>query len=435
MANIPDSWSTHDYCFPLDNSAVFTAAVFRRSSPSIFRISCELDEIIYLPDLQAALVAVSDRFPFVLTGLRRGVFWYYLDPIQKPLRLYADSQYPVRYRHSMRGGNYLFRVCVSGSRIACEFHHVLTDGTGALEFLKALIATYLTRRGIVCADWGNIKKPGTEIKPEELADAYAGVCDKKNPLPDPYPPAFHLPGKRYHGREYRVVTGTLPLSTSLAVAKQYGVSLTVLFAAVYIAALQDVYEVEACKNSRSTRLMRPICLQIPVNMRRFHPSSTLRNFFLFTSVSFDTRQGHFEFREILDRVHYLLKLNLTGRELDRQMRRNVRGEEYIFSRIVPLVIKNLVLRIVGRFADDAPFSGALSNLQQVSMPKTFADHINRFDFILPRKKIPGTNIAMISWRDTLSISVGSYIADRSFERCFFTRCVELGIPVTVESNL
>ncbi len=429
MANIQHPARTDDFFFPLDNSAVFIASITGKSYPFVFRLSCELDETIYLPDLEAALEAVASRYPFLKTELRPGVFWYYLEPLKKPVRVFADSRFPAERHRTERLGRYLFRVRVYNTRVSCEFHHILTDGTGALEFMKSLLAAYLTRRGVVCPDWEGIIHPESVPNPEEWLDAYADLSRPEVPLPDPLPAAFHLPGRRYHGQVYRVVNATLSVKEALQAARERNVSITELLAAVYLEALQAIQE------AHSQSKYQPICIQIPVNMRRFYPSITLRNFFLFLPVSIDRRLGHFSFEEILSRVHYTLKLNLNTKELDRQIRRNVRGEKYFLSRIVPLFIKNIVLRILGKLLADKPLSGNLSNLQSVSMPEAFAKHIRRFDILPARRSVSGANIGMISWGDTLSLTVGSLVIDRSLERLFFSRCAELGLRVTVESNV
>lgn len=429
MANISISLHNRDTFFPLDNSAVFIAATTGKNTPYIYRMSCELDEIVFLPDLERAFDLVSERFPAFKTELRSGLFWFYLEPLKKKLHIHPDTRFPVEYHRIGRSNSYLFRVRVYGSRIACEFHHVLTDGTGAIEFLKSLIATYYTIRGLECADWQGIKKPDDVINPCEMEDAYAHNVRKEIPLPDRLPAAFKLPGKRYCGLEYRITTGSVSVSASLKIAREKGVSLTELLAAVQLFALQSVME------SQEGSKFNPICIQIPVNIRRFYTSQTMRNFFLFVPVSIDRRLGHYEFSEILERVHYQCKLNLTRKELDRQILRNVRGEQLLFSRVIPLGIKNNVMRFIGRFSADEPFSGSLSNLQGVFMPEPFASHIRRFDFVPSRNKLVGANIGVISWNDTLSISIGSLVQNRVFERFFFTSLVGLGIPVVVESNL
>jgi len=429
MANLRKSPGAGEFYYPLDNSAVFTASTTGRASTYVYRISCELDAPVYLPDLEKALDMVLEIFPFFRTELRPGLFWYYLDPLKSPFRLSADSRFPAEYYRLRRWGRYLFRVRVFGARIACEFHHLLTDGTGALEFLKSLCAAYLSLRGVECDDWRDVKKPGSGVDPAEFEDAYANRIRKEIPEPEALPAAFHLKGRRYPGLAYRVTTGTSPVSQALNCAKGRKVSLTELLAAIHLYALQSAAERD------NPSKYRPIRIQVPVNMRKLYPSRTLRNFFLFVPLTIDRRLGHYTFDEILSRVHYSMRLNLDLKELDKQLRRNVASEQNIFSRIIPLVMKNIVLRLVGKFAADKPFSGSLSNLQQVTMPEAFARHIRRFDFLPSRNSVTGANVGVISWNGKLTVTIGSLVEERSFEREFFTTLAGLGIPVTVESNL
>jgi len=324
---------------------------------------------------------------------------------------------------------YLFRVRVYGKRIACEFHHALTDGTGASEFLKSLVAEYLTIQGIQCSNWDGIRRADSKPVPVEMEDAYTKYSRRGTPPPEVLPRAFTLSGKRFYGPEYRITTATVSVDAIKKLARKNEVSITEFLAAFHLLALQAVEEKGPHKK------FGPMCLQIPVNVRNYYRSDTLRNFFLFVPVSMDGRLGHYEFHEILERVQYQLKLALTRKELDRQIWRNVRGEKLVLSRLVPLIVKNTVLRSIARFKADKPYSGSLSNMNRITMPEPFADHIQRFDLVPARNRIAGANVGVVSWKDHLSITVGSLVEDTSFERFFFTALSDTGLPVLVTSNM
>ena len=426
MANLVRIRASERY-YPLDNSAVFIASVTRRSDTYFYRLACELDESVYLPDLEAAFQAIIERFPAFRSELRPGFFWYYLDPLGKPARPMADTLFPAEYHRLRKSGRYLFRVRVFSSRIACEFHHCITDGTGALEFMKALVANYLERRGVECGDWQGLVRAGSEIDPREYEDAYALVVDKDVPPAPARPRAFNLPGPRYRGAAYRITTGTASISRALEAAKARSATLTELLASCHLWSLQAVARSSGARK-------RPICVQVPVNLRRFYPSPTLRNFFLCVSVDIDPRLGDYEFDEILSRVQCQMRLGLTKKELSRQISRNVSAETVLGSRVVPLPIKNVVLRAVARIAS-SHYSGSISNLGATRLPESFARHVERFDIIPSRNSITGANIVMISWQDKLAITVGSLVVDRAFEREFFRAVAAAGIPLVVDSNI
>ena len=67
-----------------------------------------------------------------------------------------------------------FRVLVYKNRVAVEFFHALTDGTGALVFVKTLLAEYLSEKyGLsVPAEKGVLGRL-EEPAPEELEDSFA----------------------------------------------------------------------------------------------------------------------------------------------------------------------------------------------------------------------------------------------------------------------
>lgn len=60
----------------------------------------------------------------------------------------------------METGRFLFRVLYYGSRVHLETFHVLTDGTGAMQFLKA-----------VCYRYCQLAHPDA-FTPEQLATPY-----------------------------------------------------------------------------------------------------------------------------------------------------------------------------------------------------------------------------------------------------------------------
>jgi len=423
-----------DQFYRLDNSAVFTAAIAGASGPFVFRVSCNLDESIHLDSLTQALSRLAPRYPFLFVALGHGVFWHYLSPLKNPLRPVAESPYPaepIRYRRNRP----LMRVSAYGTRIACEFHHALTDGTGSLAFLRSLVLEYLSLRGV--ADPAGkqkipgIPRPEDPFDPEEAEDAYSRYFVRSSPLPDPVTKAFLLPGKR-RGKGFRECIGTMPLQEALTLARSSKVSLTELLVAVYAATLQDVYEALPPWRRRCTR--KRISVQVPVDLRKRYPSRTLRNFFLFAAPSIDLRLGHWHFDEILQRVHHQLRLGLEEKELLRQLRRNVGGERNLIGRPILLPIKTVVMRLINASIGVGSYSGSLSNLGAVEVPEPWSSRIEGFSFLPSRAVSTGANVGVASWKNDLYVCIGSLVCDRSFERLFFSRLAGMGLAVRIECN-
>lgn len=422
-----------DRYYRLDNSAVFMAAIAGASGPFVYRMYCVLKRPIEHAALNAALKALYPRFPTFFVCLRRGVFWHYLDPISTPPRVEREHFFPCsRIPHGHDRS--LVRISAYGRRIACDFHHVVTDGTGSLIFLKALTAEYLRRSAEVPADapCGDTPRPGDAVEEGEDEDAYARYFRSAATVPDPRPQAFLLPGRRM-SLAYRETVGVFSLDDLLRLAKERRVTLTEFLTAVHLDALQEHYE--SLSRAQRRRAHTTVAVQVPVNLRKIYPSNTLRNFFLFAAPSLDLRLGHWSFDEILHRVHHQLRLGMEEKELVRQLKRNVGGERNPWGRPILLPLKTLVLRMVNRVIGVGAYSGSLSNLGILNFPEPFASCVERFGFVPSRSKDTGANVGVLSVGDRISIHIGSSIRDRSFERIFLRKISAFGPLPSVETNM
>lgn len=128
----------------LDNTAHLFPVIAGESMSNVYRISVTLQEEVQPDLLQKALEKVLPWFDVFNVRIRYGIFWYYFETNQKPApEVKEEYQYPCRYISPNRNRNYLFRVNYYKNRINLEVFHVLTDGMGAITFLKELTYQYL----------------------------------------------------------------------------------------------------------------------------------------------------------------------------------------------------------------------------------------------------------------------------------------------------
>ena len=130
----------------LDNAALIFPAAQRRSWSNAFRISFSFSDPVDPDVLQRALDRIAPRFPSVVVRLRRGLFWHYLEELQTPPCVQTDSWQPLV---SMTGADVrrcAIRVLYYRDRMAVEFFHAVTDGTGGMVFAKSLAAEYVRQR-------------------------------------------------------------------------------------------------------------------------------------------------------------------------------------------------------------------------------------------------------------------------------------------------
>lgn len=418
--------------FPLDNAATLFPTVISARVTTIFRLSVELTQPVRAAVLQEALDRISPRFAYYLVQLKTGLFWYYFDENPGRPKVIGDSAYPCMEMPIRKPRVYPFRVRAHQNRIAVEFSHMLTDGTGALTFLRALVGEYLSLSGVEVRDWGDLFRPGTEPHPEEWEDAFKRYYKKGIPSPKPIPFAFHVPFKLEPKGVYHLITGILPLSAVLEKTKSLGVTLTELVAALYIDAVQSILKDLPQREKRGkSRIIR---LMVPVNLRKIYPSKTMRNFSLYVLPGIDTRLGDFSFEEILKTVHHYMKIEVNEKLINQQISRNVSGEYNVAVRLTPLFLKRLFGRSVYNRLGEYLYSGCLTNLGSVAMPGDFLSHIRAVEFVPAPSPVTKTNCALVSFGDSLYINFARLCKDPSVERHFFRGMVRLGIPVKILTN-
>jgi NRPS condensation-like uncharacterized protein len=419
--------------YVLDNAGAFMPGITNSTVTLAFRISATLSSTIVLPLLEEALAAISPRFPYYLGALRRGFFWYYMEAASAKLpHVSADSKYPCLNMRARRG-HFLFRIRAYSSRIAVEFCHILCDGAGALNFLKALILEYCRRTGEELPNPQGIFTAGERPDPEESEDAFNRHVRPGIPPPERVPRAFHIPSLPLWPGQYRIITGQMPLDTLLSLSKRQGASLTEFLTSVYLAALQDLYY--ALPGPVRKALAPILAIEVPVNLRKLFPSRTMRNFTLYVLPSLDTRLGFYEFEEITSLVHRYMQESVCAKNISRQLSRNVMGGRSMLIRALPLGLKNMAAKLVYKRMGENTMSGSLSNLGPVQLPEDLSSLVENFTFIPAPSRGCKTKAACVSYKNNLELSFGSLAATPELERLFFTRLEGMGVHVGISSNM
>ena len=418
--------------YSLDNAGVIMPAVTDEISSGLFRIEVILDMPIDQAILNHALAETANRFPYFNVSLKRGFFWYYLDQCRTSPQAFSDEGSPSQRWNINRHGTRMFRVRSSGNRIAGEFSHALTDGSGGMSFMKTLITRYFALRGIEPGaaigegDYADIFPIDTLPDKEEYEDGYQKHFPGKLPIPEPNPRAWHMHKPRLSAGEYRVITASLDLPAVLGEAKKRNVTITELLGAVYLDALQSLWFSEPKKPRDHF-----ISVEIPVNLRHFFKTKTNRNFSLFILLRENMQLGARDFDELVKRAHYQMRLENDSRSIARQIARNAGGTRNLLVRIVPLFIKDVAARILFAKLGETMLSGFISNLGALRLPPGIVPHINSIAFIPAPSTTTLTNASVISWKDELIIAFGSLARSRELERLFFRRLRSLGLAVSV----
>lgn len=412
----------------LDNAAKIYPAARTRGWMPMFRVSLTFKEIIDKALMQQALDNTLNRLPLFSYRLKRGLFWYYLESQEHSPRVEEDARNPMLPFNLAGEKRFMFRLRVHKRRVALEVFHALTDGHGATVFLTTLAADYLYLRG------------GKRISPGGFIKSTQDMPDKTD-WEDSFPKnagkftrarqedsAWQLSGTRTERGYLRVITGIIPTDKLLLLAREKKTTVNTLLASVLLLSLLTVR-----KGSRR-RKNKPIKLSLPVNLRKYYNSTTLRNFSFYVNVPVYPGMDLYSVDQLIPYVSHYMGLETMESQLNARFTSNVRAEQNFFLRLAPLFLKTLVLKLMYKATGERYVTSTMSNLGRLDLPPEMEQQVERLDVLLgPARKTP-LGVAVISACGNTSISFTKTITESGVERVFFTTLIELGIPVLIESN-
>ena len=187
--------------YRLDNAGILYSALQREEYSAIYRFSALMTEPVRPAALQNAIDRVLPRFPSFAVRIRRGLFWYYLEPNTAPGPFLkadvANPCQPVRFRED---NGWLVRFYYYRNRISLEVFHALSDGAGALTFFRTLLAEYLRQTGISVPAGNGVLDLEEPPRKEELEEPTSDTPDTTRwacggcprPMPTPAPPNLSI---------------------------------------------------------------------------------------------------------------------------------------------------------------------------------------------------------------------------------------------------
>lgn len=415
--------------YKLDNAGVLYSALQKEDYSAIYRFSAVMEERVDPEALQRAVDRTMPRFPGFAVRIKRGMFWYYFEPNTAPGPFVkpdiSNPCQPVRFKED---NGWLIRFYYYERRISLEVFHALSDGAGALVFFRTLLAVYLREMGHVIPNGPGILDVDAPPRREELEDAYARYATVRPRRAGIEKKAFQNAGTAEPFYTLNVTMGLLPLDQLKAKAKSYGVSITEYLTG---ALLKVILENQARERPRRPK---PVSLAIPINLRPWFPSETLRNFILTVRPCIDPDLGEYTFPEILSQVRHYMRLHINRQEMQALLTGNVRFQTNRLLQLIPIWIKNPVMSLSYRLAGTRPYSGTYTNPGAFSVPEEMAPHIRRMEVILGQATIPRVHCASISYGNTMAVTFAGTLRETDTERDFFRFLVQEGIHVKVESN-
>lgn len=429
LMNKKKSTKKRESWYKLDLSANVYPTLQRKDFSSVYRISITLKETIQPDLLQQAVDLTLPRFPTFKTALRRGLFWRYLEPNDRPGPfVQPDIQNPCMHMNFHADNRYLIRIYYYQKRISLEVFHSVSDGSGALYLLRTITAVYLRLQGHEIPDTMGVLDIHEQPSPGELEDAYMKYASAKICPPRSQGSAYRVRGTPEPRNTLNIICGVIPVDQLLQITRKYKVSVTEYLNAVLLYALMQ--------KQKSDKVLRekPLKLALPVNLRSFFPSDTLRNFITMVYPAIDPRMGDYSFEDILLQVHHYMRYYINDKFLNADITTNALTQQNFLIRIVPLFVKDFVVKRFYTRVQDCQSSAGLTNLGIIRLSEEMQQHVERFDVLMGQPFSARTNCAIVSYQNTLTINFASGIKETDVERFFFRKLVEDGIPVKIETN-
>lgn len=413
----------------LDNAAKIFPATSGKRDTKVFRIACELTEPIDETMLNQALELTVGEFPVFQSVLRKGLFWYYFETVHQKLKVHKEDAPPCSPMYDENRKTFLFHVSYYNQRINLEVHHVLTDGVGAKMFLTTLVCNYLKiahSEELKDVEFA-IGNDDASIE-ERLDDSFSRYYDNKEKESiegdkEKRPKtAYRLHGPKLSENRIKVVEGHIPVHEIKQCAKEQNASVTVYLTALIISAIGEAMTV------REKR--KPVGIMVPVNLRSYFKSSSIRNFFATINVVYDFSKESGEFKDILTKVEQCFKEELTEEKMRRNLNHNGALGNNPFTRFVPLAIKDFFIRIAYHLSD-RQYTFSVSNIGIFTMPKEMESYIQSFSVFVSTKK---KQACVCSFKDRLVIGFTSPLISTEVERNVFRKLTALGIDVEIAAT-
>lgn len=400
--------------YKLDNAAKIFPPTTTQYETNTFRFSVALKEDIEENILLEALKETLKDYPIFHSVLKKGIFWYYIEESDQKPYVSLEEKIPCDYIYGL-----LYKVTYFKKRINLEVSHALTDGTGALEFLKSLIVNYLKNKYDL-KDIPVLNRASTVEKSDDSFEKYyrrPKVHKKKIEKT-----SYKITGLDYPENRIKIIEGLMSTEKVLSLAKKYNTTLTIYLASLLIDSIGKQMSLRDKK--------RPVYITIPVNLRKYFPSETVRNFFYTITVSYKF-EDDYTFDDIVKKVEKQFKESLTKENLIEKLSDMVVLENIFILRIIPRFIKDMVLKFSFNVSRKM-HTMTLSNIGKIEMPEMFKKYIDYFDVFA---STDGIQACLCSYEDKLMVSFTSHFVNSEIEKNFFRALNANDVDIEINTNV
>ena len=400
--------------YRLDNAAKIFPPTTDQYDTKTFRFAVSLTEEVNADYLQKALEETLKNYPIFHSTLKKGIFWYYLEESDAKPIVSKEEQIPCDFMYGL-----LYRVSYYKKRISLEVSHALSDATGSLAFLKNLVTNYLKIKYHIQEIFVLDTASEAEKSDDSFEKYFAGSKLHKKKIEKM---SYKVKGIDYPENRIKIIEGLVNTDKVHALAKKHNTTITIYLTSVLIDSIG--------KQMSMREKRKPVYITVPVNLRKYFPSQTIRNFFNTISISYKFKENS-DFDDILKNVAEQFKKNLTKKELAYHMSDLVVLEKVFVLRVIPRFIKDFVLKLSYNVTRKM-HTMTLSNIGVIEMPESLKKYIEYFDVFA---STDGIQACMCSFEQNMMISFTSHFVNSEIEKNFFRALREKNIEVSIQTNI
>lgn len=403
--------------YRLDNVGKFYSAQAGHGGQTVFRFAAHMDAPVDPFALQAALNQTVARYPGFNVSLRSGLFWHYLEPSGVVPKVQPENL-PICFGLHRGRRSVLFRVSHYRSRINLEVSHIIADGRGAYRFFRELLGFYVAQ--VTGSPHGFEAHDDTAA--ERTEDSFSRHYQKDQARSAPLQRAYRLPGAR-NGADPLYMELHLPASRMVAWAHELDVSVTALVITAVICAIRATM--------RPKQRQRAIRMDVPVDLRQFFDSTTMRNFFGLAFVSYRPGDRDEPFQAIAAEVQRQILATCTADAVKGRMNRMVAFERNPLLRYAPVLLKDVALEGITRLTD-REVTTSVSSLGRIALPPQVEPHVKAISLLTSTR---GLNFTACTVGDDLCLGMSSILVRPDVLRNLCRLFSAQGIHGRIDCNL
>lgn len=420
LTNFEKAYSRSNDWYPLDTSSKIYPVSMHENWMSIYRLSYYLNEPVIKEVLQLALTFTIIRFPLFRTSIHKGFFWNYLDSISKHFDVREEDKIPCSKINIDHFNTQAFRVRYYHKRISCEFFHVLADAHGGMIFLTTLVNEYLRLLGKKTSYNEYAINICEEINKEEYEDRFLKHHKKIKGGSLVEDKALEIDGRLSIIKPCQVIHFDLDFSKVHSLSKKYNVTINELF-------LTFLFQVLSYSTSKDGKIQ----IQVPINLRKYYPTKSFRNYSLYSTICI-RKSDITDFDKTIKLVKMQSREKINQEEMDKVAYKTTHLIKGI--RFIPLFIKHPIANFIYSHFGDKSSTTVLSNLGKIDIPKEMQKEISKADFVLGTNLTNKILFSVVTVNDVIELSLSKFTTNKSVENNLYNMLKEHNLILNVHGS-